>query len=293
VAFILYPYTTFLKANALSPDDYILGFGPLTNILNDPRGVLNGPSIVRTIKADAAFGSILFVPMLIMLLAKLLLEILKRQATWHRVAIVSEQNDSNLINLFGSQAAITVFLSSLTCFLFFSWSLYSQSFLSKYLGSTFVPFIPVLGVGLALLYRPKMRVHSIALVLCVIYAMLRFGFLVNIDLAPNFVKNLINNPDYLNATQTSNLMYNQYVSSAYSPEQSNRWLSSLAKLSANQTHVLCFGSNTATLTPLMYVVQSLNSSRRPEFRLSDPSHCMVELKDPAIDNKKTNFIFFF
>jgi hypothetical protein len=50
VAFILYPYTTFLKPNALRPDDYILGFGPLTAILSDPRGVLNGPSIVRTTK---------------------------------------------------------------------------------------------------------------------------------------------------------------------------------------------------------------------------------------------------
>jgi hypothetical protein len=100
VAFILYPYTTLLKPNALRPDDYILGFGPLTGILSDSRGVLNGSSIVRTTKADAAFGSILLVPFLVLLFITLLLQMTKKKVTLRRTARANGQNGDELINLF-------------------------------------------------------------------------------------------------------------------------------------------------------------------------------------------------
>jgi hypothetical protein len=293
VAFLLYPYTTLLKPNALRPNDYILGFGPLTTILNDPRGVLNGPTIVRTIKADAAFGSILLVPLLGILFAVLFYQLLKSRSASGCSASLKQRNSAMLIDFFSSESTIIVILSSLTCFMFFSWSLYSQTFLSKYLGSTFVPWIPILGAGLALLYNPKMRVHSIALLLCTTYAILRLGFLLNVGLVPNFVNNLFRDPTSLKVAQSPNLLYYQYVRSRYTPEQASRWLSSLAKLPSNKTHVLCFGSDTATLTPLMYAIQSLNTGRVLEFRLVDPARCKTESIDPAIDMKKTDFINFF
>ena len=293
VAFILYPYTTLLKPNALRPDDYILGFGPLTGILSDSRGVLNGSSIVRTTKADAAFGSILLVPFLVLLFITLLLQMTKKKVTLRRTARANGQNGDELINLFRSEAIVTIILSSLICFLFFSWSLYSQTFLSKYLGSTYVPLIPILGVGLALLFKPNLGVHSIALLFCTLYAVTRLGLLVNISQVPNFVNKLTHDPASLQLTQSPNLMYYQYAGSAYTPEQSNRWLNTLAKLPVHKTHVLCFGSDTATLTPLMYLAQSLNNTRNLEFRLADPKRCMAESKDPATDRKKTNFINFF
>jgi len=112
----------------------------------------------------------------------------------------------SLLIFFRSEAIVTIILSSLICFLFFSWSLYSQTFLSKYLGSTYVPLIPILGVGLALLFKPNLGVHSIALLFCTLYAVTRLGLLVNISQVPNFVNKLTHDPASLQLTQSPNLM---------------------------------------------------------------------------------------
>ena len=148
VAFVLYPYTTLTKINAIRPDDYILGFGPLSPIINDPRGVMNSSSIVREIKADAAFGSIFIVPLMIIASCLGL-----RSLMSHRP---SGQSTSSTI--------VVIILSCWLVFAFFSYALLGQSFGSKYMGSFYVPLIPVISVFIGQFIVSK-RKHLAAIVL--------------------------------------------------------------------------------------------------------------------------------
>lgn len=273
-AFLLYPYTTLRKLNAEKPDDYLLGFGPLKHIIYDPRGVLNASTIVRNTKADAAFGSILLLPFMIIVSCLMLKK--KIQSSW---------------NLY-QEYAITL-ISCLISFLLFSYTLLGSSFGSKYMGSTYIPLIPLLSVSMVSAVDFRARRLKTFMILLSLYSILRLAFLLNISLFPSFFVQLATNPSSLGVSQSPNLFYFQYAGSRYSNSQAGHWLLSLSALPSGPTHVFCFGEDTPSLSPLMYAIQSLNSKHKPVMRLSSNDECIsLNGRMSALDGSY-NFIHLF
>jgi hypothetical protein len=156
IAFILCPYSTLLKWNAKTPDDYIFGFGPLTQLMNDPRGLINASTVVRTIKADSAYGSILIVPLIILLSCMLSRKIM--QSSLSMEALTGE-----IRAFFDGRSqfrhmSIVIILCSLLAYFFFSYALLALSFGSKYMGATYVPLIPLLSVGFVQIISLKHKI---------------------------------------------------------------------------------------------------------------------------------------
>lgn len=253
-AFLMYPYTTLRKLNAERPDDYLFGFGPLNHIIYDPRGVLNASTIVRNTKSDAAFGSVFLLPFMIIVLCLML----KKKI----------QFSGNLYQ----EYAITL-ISCLFSFLLFSYTLLGQSFGSKYMGSTYIPLIPLLSVSIVFAVDFRARRLKTFMILLSLYSILRLAFLLDISLFPSFFIQLATNSSSLGVSQSPNLFYFQYAGSRYSYSQADRWLLSLSSLPSGQTHVFCFGEETPSLSPLMYAIQSLNSNHKPVMHLSSNEEC--------------------
>ncbi|MEA5415003.1 hypothetical protein [Synechococcus sp. BA-132 BA5] len=272
IAFVLYPYSTLLKWNAKAPDDYLFGFGPLTSLMNDPRGLVNASAIVRTIKADSAFGSIFFVPLMIVLVS-----LFSRKLMRSRLGVqdVSLQLGSMLWSrVRWIHMATLIGLSCLLVFLFFSYALLGQSFGSKFMGATYVPLIPLLSVGFAELFCLKSKLVLRLILLASLYAIIRSCFLLDVSVISNFVVQLVGSPASLAVNQSPNLLYYQYLGSRSDVQETNRWLAGLSRLSPQRSHVLCFGSETPSLTPLMHAIQSFNQGNDIDIRLSSHDQCI-------------------
>lgn len=272
IAFVLYPYSTLLKWNAKAPDDYLFGFGPLTALMTDPRGLVNASTVVRTVKADSAFGSIFLVPLMIVLVGLLFRRVLRsrlgvRDACRHLAARLCGQ-------LRIEHIGALIVLSCVLLFLFFSYALLGQSFGSKFMGATYVPLIPLLSVGFAELFCLENKLVVRGILLASLYAVMRFGFLLNVSIIPDFFVRLVTSPSSLAVNQSPNLFYYQYLGSRSDVRDSSRWLDGLSRLSPQQVHVLCFGPETPTLTPLMYAIQSFNQANHPDIRLSGQDQCV-------------------
>ncbi len=274
IAFVLYPYSTLRKLNAKAPDDYFFGFGPLTGLMSDPRGLVNASTVVRNIKADSAYGSIFLVPLIIALVS-----LLSRRLFRSRLSVndVKSQLGSVSSGRFRfMHLSIVVVLSCLLVFLFFSYSLLGQSFGSKFMGSTYVPLIPLLSVGFAELVHLKSKIFIRGVLLASLYAIMRLGFLLDVSNIPSSFVQLVGSPSSLAVSQSPNLFYYQYVGSRSGVQETSRWLSGLSRLSSHQAHVFCFGAETPSLTPLMYAVQSYNQEKGLDMRLSSDKECVQQ-----------------
>jgi hypothetical protein len=288
IAFILYPYSTLLKWNAKTPDDYIFGFGPLTQLMNDPRGLINASTVVRTIKADSAYGSILIIPLIILLSCMLSRKIMQSRLSMQAL-------NGEILAFFDGRSqfrhmSIVVILCCSLAFFFFSYALLAQSFGSKYMGATYVPLIPLLSVGFVELIslRRKIVIGGILIASC--YAILRLGFLLTMPMNPNLFSQLAS-PSSLAVYQSPNLLFYQFVGSRSSVHDASRFLNSLSTLSSDQVHVICFGTETPSLTPLMYAIQSFNHDVNLDIRLSSNDNCKLS-QHPGLarSGKKANFI---
>lgn len=272
-SFLLYPYTTLLKLNAAKPDDYLLGFGPLNPILNDPRGMLNAAPVVRNIKADAAYTSIFFLPLLMV------------SACYYYFYRLPRLPAS-----FRTDSAILI-LSCMCSFVILSYVLLSQSFSSKFMGSTYVPLISLLSLAVVQFANISKKISTFALALMTAYAIFRLMFLLDIAKVASFAEQVLFRPDVLAIEQSGNLFYYQYAASRYTPEEARIWLSSLTHLPRGKIHVFCYGSETASLTPLMYGIQSLNIDQNLDLRLASQDDCQSSKK--LKDDKKINKIFLY
>ena len=285
VSFLLYPYTTLRKLNAVKPDDYLLGFGPLTSFLYDPRGMENGPSIVRDIKADAAHGSILMAPLL-MVVSGLLL----RQLWLSPVRLNKQLQMVSTQSIQFCEDALVITLSCLFTFLFLSYALLNHTFVSKYMGSTYVPLMPLLAVLCMELVRFRLKHLLLPILFVSLYGILRFAVLINVSLIPTFLNQVVASPSTLRVQQSSNLFYYQYAAFRFSVEEASHWLSHLSRLPSDQTHIFCFGKDTPNLVPLMYGIQSFDHSKNIKLALSSSSQCKSELqrfKDHQIDKGRS------
>ena len=285
VSFLFYPYTTLRKLNAASPDDYWLGFGPLTPFLYDPRGMDNGPSIVRDIKADAAHGSIFMVPLLLIVSGLLLRRLWRSPLRFTRqLQILSAQRIQ-----FWQDALVTA-LSCLFTFLFFSYALLNHTFVSKYMGSTYVPLIPLLSVLLVELIELRIKRLLPLIMFVSLYAMLRFAVLINFSLIPTVLGQVIASPSTLRVQQSSNLFYYQYAAFRFDVDEASQWLSHLSRLPSDQTHIFCFGKDTPNLVPLMHGIQSFDHGTNIKLGLASFDQCKNQsesLKDHRSANHRT------
>lgn len=273
VAFIAYPYTTLLKLNAVQSNDYLLGFGPLTPILNDPRGMLNAAPIVRTINADSAYSSIFMLPLLIVCG---FLYCLNRGLRWPS----SFRADS-----------VVLMLSCALSFVTLAYVIFSQSWSSKFMGTTYVPLIPLLAIVVVQCSSLSRGISALTVALMSIYTIIRLMFLLDIAMIPSSMVNFFRQPDAPAVTQSRNFFYYQYAGSRSTPEEANRWLLSLANLPSGKVHVFCYGANTPSLTPLMYGIQSFNKDKNLDLRLAGHDECSSsEYKDL---NGKMNLIHLF
>jgi hypothetical protein len=271
VSFLLYPYSTLRKLNAIRPDDYVFGFGPFKQLMDDPRGMINGTSVVRDIKADAAHGSIFMVPLIIIIFCLLSRRLMRSGLS---LKFASTQLRGGLYNRYQLiHTSLIIFLSCFLTLLFFSYSLLNTTFVSKYMGPTYVPLIPVISVILAQFIDFKLKYVMHVILIASLYAILRLGILLNFSMIPSFLNQLINAPSSLSVQQSPNLFYYQYAGFRYDPEEASQWLSSLSSLSSDQLHVFCFGSETPSLTPLMHAIQSFNQNKNVDLRLSSTDQC--------------------
>lgn len=290
IAFVLYPYSTLRKWNANAPDDYFFGFGPLSGLMHDPRGLINATTIVRNIKADSAFGSIFLVPLIIILFC-----LLSQRLTRSRRGVQEVTAQCGLLLSGRSHFQYLVALIIMSCFLvflFFSYALLNHSFGSKYLGPMYVPLIPLLSVAFAELIDLKGKIVIRGILLASLYSVLRLGFLLNAAIIPGFFAELVGSPSSLVVNQSPNLLYYQYVGSKHGVQETSRWLSGLSRLSSRQVHVLCFGAQAPSLTPLMYAIQSFKQGEEVDIRLSSHDKCIQDKSHfPEVLGKKVDYIF--
>ena len=292
ISFLLYPFTTLRKLHQSRSDDFILGFGPLNSLIYDPRGLNVGPSIVRDIKADAAHGSIFLLPLIGIL-----------SGLFARGLLTSGSRP--LLQGKRMQLARPSFILLLSCclaFLFFSYAIFNTPFTSKYMGPTYVPLIPLLAVGLAQIVDLKRKPIYLGVCIALLYAVLRFGYLLNFPLTPSFIGSAIIDPPSFRWRQSGNLFFYQFAGSRFKPDEADRWLAKLSDLPPDRLNVLCFNTGTASLTPLMYAIQSYNQNKDIELVLANVDDCKkghvdaeaVGKPDTALKGaKKTvNYIFF-
>jgi hypothetical protein len=258
----------------------------------DPRGMINGTSVVRVTKADAAHGSIFMVPLILIILCLLSRQLMRVGLS---LQLASTQLRVGLGNHF--QLIHTSLIISLSCFftfLFFSYSLLNTTFVSKYMGPTYIPLIPVMSAILVQFIDFKRKYIMHVILIASLYAILRLGFLLNVSMIPSFLNQLINAPSSLSVQQSPNLFYYQYLGSRYSPEEANRWLSSFSRLSSDQIHVFCFGEEAPSLTPLMHAIQFFNQNKNVNLRLSSTDNCNKpsDLSRSSLnaDKQKANYI---
>ena len=273
-SFLLYPYTTLTKINPTGPDDYLLGFGPLNHIINDPRGVMNASSIVRNIKADAAYGSIILVPLMLIIFSLYCIKCIKIPAQLH------------------TNFAIII-LSCLISFLLLSFVLLGQSFGSKFMASSYIPLIPLLSAAVVHVVSFKIRRPMFFIVSLSLFSLLRVAYLLDVSIIPTFFNQLVTSPSSLSISQSPNLFYYQYAGSRYSPSQADRWLTELANLPSGNTHFLCYDNETPTLTPFMYAIQSFNRDSHLDLRLSSKNDCEILQQQMATATKSSYFIDLF
>jgi hypothetical protein len=279
-----------LKWNAKAPDDYIFGFGPFTQLMNDPRGLINASTVVRTIKADSAYGSILIVPLIIFLSCLLLRKLIRSRLNMQ--TLIGKIRAFFDVRSQFKHIIIVVILCCLLAFLFFSYALLGQSFGSKYMGTTYVPLIPLLSVGFVELISLKRKIVIGSIVIASCYAILRLGFLLTMNMNPNLFTQLAS-PSSLAVYQSPNLLFYQFAGFRYSVQEASSFLSSLSRLSSDQVHVICFGTETPSLTPLMYAIQSFDQDVNIDIRLSSDDNCKLSKQkhpDLARSGKKVNFI---
>lgn len=285
ISFLLYPFTTLRKLHQLRPDDFVLGFGPFSSLIYDSRGMVIGPSIVRNIKADAAHGSIFLLP-LIGIVAGVILRGLLRSG-FRRAVRVNP--------VLRAQPSFIIVLSCLFSFLFFSYAIYNTPFVSKYMGPTYIPLIPLLAVGCSEFVDLHRKYVFLGLLIAFLYAILRFGFLLNFPPSPSFIGNVISNPASIRWRQNKNLFYYQYAGSRFTPDEADRWLSQLATLPPDQLHVFCFSTEAPSLTPLLHGIQSFNKNNNVQLRLAHLNECKKGIDHSGIpfgDKKKPiNYIY--
>jgi hypothetical protein len=235
VAFLLYPYSTLRKLNSIKPDDYIFGFGPLQQLMADARGMINGPSVVRNIKADAAYGSIFIVPLIVIIFCLLVRRVRCLGSITKFASTELEDGLGNRFQLIHN--SFIIFLSCLFTFLFFSYSLLNQTFLSKFLGPTYVPLIPAMSVLLVQFIEFQRKYVLYIFIIVSLYAFLRFSFLLNLSMTTSFINQLFHAPSTLSVQHSPNLFYYRYAGFQYKPEDASRWLSSVSGLPSDQIHV--------------------------------------------------------
>jgi hypothetical protein len=262
------------KINPTSPDDYLLGFGPLNNIINDPRGAMNASTIVRTIKADAAYGSVILVPLMLIISCLFYMKYLNIPAQLRKNFAI-------------------IILSCLFSFLLLSFVLLNQSFGSRFMASSYIPLIPLLSAAVVHVTNFKIRRPMFFIVSLSLFSLLRVAYLLDVSILPTFFNQLVTSPSYLSISQSTNLFYYQYAGSRYSPSQADRWLRELANLPSGKTHFFCYGDETPTLTPFMYAIQSFNRDSHLDLRLSSKHDCEILQQQMATTTNSSNFIDLF
>jgi hypothetical protein len=297
VSFFAYPYSTLLKPNARSFDDYLLGLGPISDLLTQNNfGVVKGFAFVISRKAseDHSLTSPLFH---FVLFAIVLVNIFFLLSKPRQILSLGHFVKVSLLRIPSMWVIVCTSMFSILSVFFF---ILYQNWIFKYFGFGYVAIMPVLSALFTQIclmhivdsHQVRLRLIPLALsgLLAIFISLGLFyshipGYIRSSAL--NALSLNINTAEFRN-NQNPLTYYNFYLNSnGISNAQGNELL---AKLNSDPTdhRLICFNEDTPSLLPLL-AVSSNPSSRRSAKLLSNSSQlCNKDLSVDAPTPDKRN-----
>ena len=264
VRFMLYPYSLFLKHNAQSPDDYLIGLSPIVNALNNARGIVKGYSfgLVRFRSEDHSLAGPLFHLSLVLLMCLLILALIKGRKNF--MLFLQDKMDCNI--------AALIIMSSFSSSLLISAILSYHNWLAKYFGFAYVPVIAIIACSMpvALLFvrhELSLEINQLFVLLVpVLVALSLSSILFSVGLSSRFFSF-----NFFPSQADLPLLYREYLGKRRLEE--NRFFSP-SYVSQGYSFTVCYGEETLSLPMLLELTRLEVSRSAVSFKSLNSSQCL-------------------
>lgn len=286
VIMFAYPFSTYLKAHPLRPDDYLLGLGPINSLLGVNKGLAKGYnfSLMRRFNEDQAiFSYVVHLVIIVLIVAGFI--------SFLRILINRRPLSYSFISLHTRQPVATILvISSIFALFALASILLYQNWIARFLGTIFVPLYPILAVELAsitnkLRFARSLKYISIlfisfSLFLIPILATVRFlSVAINMGLSETWHRT--------NWHQYQGRQFFEFTNSnRISLKQTQSLLKSFRTTNYSNL-IVCYGEDYPSLVPLFNLLMN-PSSKTANIRLGNERTCQRSthpIADRDLNNK--------